>query len=140
MEDFRAMKIAVVSDDKQTISRHFGRAKHYIVVLSEKNQIIERKILPKAAKCDSQRHRGNHDDQEPARGSGYGQRAGNRHEEMFKDIRDCDVLVTRGMGHGAYTGLQRLGVQPIVTDIPEIERAVQAVLDGTIINHTEKLH
>ena len=59
---------------------------------------------------------------------------------MFENIKDCDILVARGMGRGAYNGLQQLGIKPIVTDIADIETAVQAILDDTIINHTEKLH
>jgi predicted Fe-Mo cluster-binding NifX family protein len=139
IEDFRAMKIAVVTDDKQTISRHFGRAEHYIVVLSEEKQILERKTLPKAAKHDSKHLRGRPGEQEHMRGKGTGQRAHKQHEDMFKDIKDCDIVMSGGMGRGAYTGLERLGIQPIITDIPDIEDAVQAVLDGTIINRTEKL-
>jgi predicted Fe-Mo cluster-binding NifX family protein len=134
------MKIAIVSDDKQTISRHFGRAENYIVMLLEQNQIKEQKTLPKVAKHKTERQRGRHSGQTDPRGSGFGQRAHHRHAEMFDGIRDCDVLIARGMGRGAYDGLQQLGIQPIVTDIANIEDAVQAVLDGTIINHTEKLH
>lgn len=36
------MKIAIVSDDGQTISRHFGRAENYIVVSYEQEKIIDR--------------------------------------------------------------------------------------------------
>ncbi|MBT8074642.1 MAG: dinitrogenase iron-molybdenum cofactor biosynthesis protein [Xanthomonadales bacterium] len=133
------MKIAVVTDDKQTISQHFGRAEHYIVVLSDEKQILERKTLPKAVKNHAKHRRGRQDEQEQMRGKGTGQRAHKQHEDMFKDIGDCDIVMSRGMGRGAYSGLERLGIQPIITDIPDIEDAVQAVLDGTIINHTEKL-
>jgi predicted Fe-Mo cluster-binding NifX family protein len=59
---------------------------------------------------------------------------------MYDDIKDCDILVTRGMGRGAYLDLQQLGIRPILTDIANIEAAIQAVLDDTIIDHVEKLH
>ena len=59
---------------------------------------------------------------------------------MFATITDCDVLLARGMGQGAFLGLQQMGVRPILTDIPEIERAVQAVIDGSIEHHAERLH
>ena len=59
---------------------------------------------------------------------------------MFENIRDCDVLVSRGMGRGAYQNLQESGIKPIVTDIANVEVAIQAVLDDTIVDHVENLH
>ena len=59
---------------------------------------------------------------------------------MIENIRDCDVMLTRGMGRGAYLDLLKSGIRPIVTDIADIETAIQAVMDDTIIDHTENLH
>jgi predicted Fe-Mo cluster-binding NifX family protein len=134
------MKIAIVSDDKQTISRHFGRAENYIVISLEQGNITERKTVPKVGLCHTGHHHGRHSHKADARGSGFGQQSHGRHEEMFENIKDCDIVLTGGMGRGAYLDLQDLGIKPIVTDIPDIETAVQAILDDTIINHTEKLH
>ena len=50
------------------------------------------------------------------------------------------MLITRGMGRGAYLELQQAGIRPIVTDIADIETAIQATLNNTIIDHVEKLH
>ncbi len=55
-------------------------------------------------------------------------------------MSSCHILLARCMGHGAYNGLQHLGIQPIITDIPEIEKAVQAVIDESIEDHPEHLH
>ena len=135
------MKIALVSDDNQTISRHFGRAENYIVVSYDEEQLVERRTLPKLGNCDTEaRHGHGQHRQTDSRGSGFGRHSRSKHDQMFKDIRDCDVLVTRGMGRGAYLGLQELGIKPIVTDIADIDTAIQAVLDDSIVNHTEELH
>ena len=45
------MKIAIVSDDNQTISQHFGRAEKYVVISLEHESIIERKTLSKPGRC-----------------------------------------------------------------------------------------
>ncbi len=133
------MKIAIVSDDEQTISQHFGRAEKYIVVSLEQEKIIERKSLPKLDFChSSHRHQRRHE--HDSRGSGFGRRSKTTHQQMFDDISDCDILISRGMGRGAYLDLQQLGIKPIVTDIVDVEAAIQAVLDDTIVNHEEKLH
>jgi len=131
------MKIAIVSEDGQTISKHFGRAENYVVVSLDKDNIVERKSLPKQGLCHSPgRHQGRLD----PRGRGFGRNAEHSHELMFENIRDCDVVLSRGMGRGAYLGLQSLGIRPILTDIADIETAVQAVMDDTIIDHVDQLH
>ena len=135
------MKIAIVSDDGQTISRHFGRAENYIVISFEQDKIIDRKSLPKYGFChSSKRDHGKHEHKSDPRGNGFGDRSRRKHEQMFENIRDCDVLVSRGMGRGAYQNLQESGIKPIVTDIANVEVAIQAVLDDTIVNHVENLH
>lgn len=135
------MKIAIVSDDEQTISQHFGRAEKYIVVSCEQENIIERKSLPKLDFCHtSKRHHGRHEHQSDPRGKGFGRQSNASHEQMFENIKDCDMLVSRGMGRGAYLDLQQLGIRPIITDIVDIDAAIQAVMDDSIIDHVEKLH
>ena len=42
------MRIAVVSDDEATVSRHFGRAPYYVVVAIEDGRIVSRETRPKA--------------------------------------------------------------------------------------------
>lgn len=135
------MKIAIVSDDNQTISSHFGRAENYVLISLDQNTIVDRKSIPKPDSChSSKRHRGRHEHNQNATGSGFGNRSAMKHQQMYDDIKDCDILVTRGMGRGAYLDLQQLGIRPILTDIADIEAAIQAVLDDTIIDHVEKLH
>ena len=38
------MKIAVVTDDQQTVSRHFGRAPYYLVFTVENGAIVSREL------------------------------------------------------------------------------------------------
>jgi len=47
---------------------------------------------------------------------------------MAAAISDCDVSLCRGMGWGTYEAMRQYGIRPIVTDIAEIEAAVQAYL------------
>ena len=59
---------------------------------------------------------------------------------MFEAIPDCEMVLARGMGQGAYQGLQQKGIQPILTDIADIDTAVEAVIDDSIEDHPERLH
>ena len=59
---------------------------------------------------------------------------------MIDPISDCQALITRGMGMGANLSLKEHGIQPIITDIHDIQAALDAYLAGTLIDHPEKLH
>ena len=59
---------------------------------------------------------------------------------MSAAIADCQALLARGMGAGAYQSMEQAGIRPVITDIPTIDEAVQAYLTGGIVDHTERLH
>ena len=62
------------------------------------------------------------------------------HKRIDETINDCQVVLARGMGRGVYIGLRQMDIQPILTDIRDIEIAVQAVVDGSIKDHPERMH
>jgi predicted Fe-Mo cluster-binding NifX family protein len=142
-EKDNSMKIAAITDDGTTISQHFGRARHYQVYHIEQGAVTERELRDKAGHHDfahEHDHDHHHEGRDDPRGHGFGQGAANRHARMIAAIADCDVILVRGMGRGAYLALEEAGIKPIVTDIAVIEEAVQAYLDGGIVDHTERLH
>lgn len=131
------MKIACVTDDGITISQHFGRAPYYAVLTVENGQIVARELRDKMG--HNQFAHGEH-------GEGHGPHHGtdpashDKHTRMASAISDCEALLCRGMGWGAYDSMRRLGIKPVVTDIARIEDAVLAYAAGTIVDHTELLH
>ena len=64
----------------------------------------------------------------------------NKHLEMAEAIADCEALLCGGMGMGAYQSMQVRGIKPVVTDIRDIEQAVQAYIEGKIVDRVDKLH
>ena len=143
------MKIAAITEDGKTISQHFGRAPYYMVVTMADGAIVGREMRDKLGHAqfvgqeEAQEHgRGQQHGHENAQehGHGFGAQAHDRHLQMAEAIADCEVLLCRGMGRGAYQSMQVKGIRPIVTDIPTIEAAVQAFSQGTLIDHVDKLH
>ena len=130
------MKIAVITDDHQTISSHFGRATYYEVFTIENGKITQQVTRPKPG--HNQFAGEPHDNL--GEGHGHGPAAEGRHVRMIEPICDCQVLLARGMGQGAHDNLRRAGIQPILTDIHEIEHAVKAYIAGQLIDHPERLH
>lgn len=135
------MKIAAVSEDGVTISQHFGRAPFYVVVTVENGKIVAREKRDKMghAQFAGEPHAEEAHGADP-RGHGFDPAAQDRHTRMAAAIADCDVLLARGMGAGAYASMQQAGIRPVVTDIPVIDAAVAAYLAGALTDHTERLH
>jgi predicted Fe-Mo cluster-binding NifX family protein len=130
------MKLAVVTDDHSTICAHFGRALFYEVFSISDGKVTGRETFPKAS--HNQPANGPH--AEPGFAYGQGSTEENLHTRMFAPILDCQVVLAGGMGQGAYNGLKQAGVQPLLTDMREIDQAVRAYLDGTLTDHPELLH
>lgn len=125
------MKLAIVTDDHQTISAHFGRAQYYEVFTIEAGKLTARTThvktnihLASPAGQPEQVESHHHHD----------------HNAMLAPILDCQVLLAGGMGMGAHLSLKEHGIQPVITDIREIEAALQAYIAGSLVDHPERLH
>ena len=133
------MKIAAITDDGKTISQHFGRAPYYMVLTVEEGKIVKHEMRDKLSHAQFQSE--GHDHHEEAGGRhGYGPTADNRHGRMAEAITDCEALLCRGMGRGAYENMKVRNIRPVVTDIADIDEAALAYVNGQIVDHTEKLH
>jgi len=134
------MKIAAVSEDGMTISQHFGRAPFYVVITVEDGRIISHEKRDKMGhnQFGGETHEESHG--EDPRGHGFDPAAQDRHARMVTAITDCEVLLARGMGAGAYESMKQVNIRPVVTDVANIDEAVQAYLAGSLKDHVEKLH
>jgi predicted Fe-Mo cluster-binding NifX family protein len=130
------MKIAAVTEDGVTISQHFGRAPYYVVLTVEDGQVVGREQREKVA------HGRGADGHVHVEGQAHGFDAASQdtHGRMAAPIADCQVLLARGMGMGAFQSLTQAGIQPVITDIAAVDEAVAAYVAGTLTNHKERLH
>jgi predicted Fe-Mo cluster-binding NifX family protein len=136
------MKIAIVTDDGKTISQHFGRAEYYEVVVVEDGKVMGRERRAKPAHGHDHHHHQHageiqlHEAGEmapPTEGA-------STHGAMVRPIIDCQVLISRGMGTGAYNSLRASGIEPIITDVRDIDEAVGQYVQGVLASHPERLH
>ena len=132
------MKIAVVTDDEITISQHFGRASLYVVYSVENSKITSKEKRAKmghshfaAAEGAQHEHSGPH---------GFDAASQNKHASMAETIADCQVLITGGMGRSAYESLKSYKIEPVITDVKNIDEAVKLQLEGKLPNLVDKLH
>ena len=125
------MKIAIVSEDGKTVSRHFGRGTQYVVVSTAGDMILDRKTRAKVGRIDPScglRDGGG------CRCLGDDDSSFDRHRPMVLNILDCDAVLAGGMGWGAYAGLRARGILPVVTDVDAIGEAVKLYLRGDLPN------
>jgi predicted Fe-Mo cluster-binding NifX family protein len=132
------LKIAVISDDGVLISQHFGRAEIYVVLTIEDGQIVAEETRPKLGHGAfmSQPHA----DLDAQGRHGFGAGAESRHQQMAGTIGDCQALITGGMGWGAFESLKAYGIEPVVTDLPDIREAALRYAQGNLPNLMERLH
>jgi predicted Fe-Mo cluster-binding NifX family protein len=131
------VKIAVITDDGKTISKHFGRARYYQVVSIEEGKVKNRELREKIGHGQFSSTGVEEHDHEH---HGSDEAAHGKHSLMAQAITDCEAVICGGMGLGAYDSLRRLNIRPYVTDKVEIDSAVQAYIDGELADHTELLH
>ncbi len=131
------MKIAFITNDGETISRHFGRAQYYLVVEVEDGKEKNREMRDKighgqfVGKAETHEHGEMH---------GMGQASHKKHGQMAQAISDCDALICGGMGMGAYQSMQSFNITPVVTDKMNINESLRAYLDGDLQDQKDMLH
>ncbi|MFH0859800.1 MAG: NifB/NifX family molybdenum-iron cluster-binding protein [Candidatus Altiarchaeota archaeon] len=115
------LKVAVASDDRTSISHHFGRALGFKVF-----EILEDKVI-------SEEYREN-------RGKSSGECGSCDHSTMINNIRDCDAVISFGMGRRIYEDLMRNNILAIVTEEKTVDEAVRKFLSQSLTNRIDKLH
>jgi predicted Fe-Mo cluster-binding NifX family protein len=119
------MKIALITDDGKTISQHFGRAPYYLVCTIEEGKVTGREMREKMGHThfSNQEHA-----EQPGNQHGMDAAAHGKHTQMADVISDCQVVICR------------LNIQPVVTDLRDIEKVIDAYISGQLADHTELLH
>ncbi len=123
------MKVAVATEDGVHVSAHFGRAPFFEVLTLENGRIVARERRPKAFHQGGHPHEHHHEAGRDTHASG-----------MVSVVQDCSAIIAGGMGNPAFAAIQAGGLTAVLTDELDIERAAQAYANGTLINHTERLH
>ncbi len=132
------MKIALITDDGKSISQHFGRAPYYLVVTIENGQVVQRETRNKMGHSHfSSQESGEHKANER---HGFDPASQSRHVSMAQAIADCEAIICGGMGAGAYESMRQLHIRPVVTELRDIDEAIQAYVTGTLQDRTDLLH
>lgn len=123
------MKAAVVSDDLQTVSAHFGMARHYLVYDIEEGVVKGREVREKVGHGQGMHH---HEQ--------GGASESRLHNTMLANVADCQAIIAAGMGTPMYQSIISAGMKAYITRIGLADEAVRALAEGKLDNHPELLH
>lgn len=59
---------------------------------------------------------------------------------MAEAIKDSQVLIAGGMGMGAFQSMKSYQIEPVVTDIENIDEAVKLYIEGKLPNLINRVH
>ena len=123
-------KIAFPTDDGETISRHLGESRFYLVALMDDagNTTFEQREKPRhdhAREKADQEHECEHAQRGPA---------------LFTPILDCQVLISGGLGQGAYEHALNQGLDVILPAQKNISDALDAYRAGTLVSDMRRVH
>jgi len=115
------MKIAIASDDKKTISYHFGRALGFMIFDIQNGKAVSEEYKENI-------------------GKNSGECGSCNHSAMIKNVKDCKIVISYGMGQRIYDDLINSRITPIVTEEKTVKEALDKFLKDSLKNRLDKLH
>ena len=119
------MKIAIASDEGKTISSHFGQTRGFVVFEVEGKAVKSREYRPNTFTGH-------------ARGLEGAGHESNRHGPILSALSDCKAVISHGMGRRIYDDLKGAGIEALVTDETEVQKAIDLYLSSELIDRPER--
>lgn len=117
-------RVAFATTNGQTITKHFGHVKSYVVVevadLQEQRRFVV--TVDKPATHDR------------------GQGRGRDHDAKLVPIEDCDTIIAGGMGTPMVERISAAGFNLILTSETDLDKAIAHLIDGTLRHEPELAH
>jgi predicted Fe-Mo cluster-binding NifX family protein len=109
-------RIAIPSDDRQTIAAHFGRTSGFLVFEYDGSELRSdyRAVGGQAAD------------------SCCGEDGQSRHQRIVAAIRDCDVVIAGGMGGGMMSALYEAGIEVAISTVADARKAAEMLISDLL--------
>ena len=125
------MKIAVASEDGINLTGHVGRCEMFIVYEVLGNEILNvEKRLNSFTMHKQEDHQHEHHSHE--------NQGTSKHAGIINGLKDCNYLFCCSGGPGLIDDLISSGIQTILTEEMEAEKAVKLFIEGKLISDPNK--
>ena len=121
------MKVGIASNDEHSIANHFGRTKGFIIA-----ELLEGEVKSKEYRLNNFTHHSHQETHEHQGGHNHS------HNSILSALKDCEVVISRGMGKRIYDDLREANIEEMITDIAGVDEAITAYLTGTLVDNPEK--
>ena len=125
------MKIAVASDDGINLTGHVGRCEMFIIYEVLKNEIIN---VEKRLNTFTMHKKGGHQHEH----HNHEIQGTSKHVGIINGLKDCNYLFCCSGGPGLINDLISSGVQTVLTEEMEVERAVRLFIEGKLESDPSK--
>lgn len=121
------MRIAVASDDNINVTGHVGKCREFLIF-----DVVDGEVLKKEIRKNSFTDHvlGLHEDGHNGHGNGHGNNEG--HKRLASGLKDCQYLISHGMGWRLVEDLKSFGIEPLVTSELDAKTAVIKLEEGTL--------
>ncbi|MBT3802867.1 MAG: iron-molybdenum cofactor biosynthesis protein [Bacteroidetes bacterium] len=126
------MKIAIPSDNGSQISRHFGRAKGFIVFT------IEERVIQNEEFVDN-RFTGHSQGLHVSHGHQGGDEHHHSHQGILQALENCSIVIAGGMGKRLVTDMKSSNKQVFITKEVIARKAVELFLEDKL-DHQDDLY
>lgn len=109
------MIIAVASDDFSTVAGHVGRCAGFLIFNVENGEVLN---IEERENSFTNHSLGGHENSmtEHKHQHGKGHRNGDGHKRLVEGLKDCEYLISHGMGKRLVDELKTFGITPLVTN------------------------
>ncbi len=115
-------RIAIASDDGENIAQHFGRCRMFVIC--EVDESVYRRCAVRANQFTGH-SKGECGDSAPNHH--------HYHTAITEALKDCDAVISRGMGYRAMMDLQQAGIKPLfITRETNVLGAVEDYIAGRL--------
>ncbi|MBL7113553.1 MAG: iron-molybdenum cofactor biosynthesis protein [Bacteroidales bacterium] len=118
------MKIAIPTDDKESICPHFGRTSGFMIFKIEDRNVVESEYRQNTFTGHAQGHHNDHH---------------HSHSGIFQALGDCQIVIAKGMGRRLYNDFEEWKIQVFITKENNIDEAVDAFINNTLDSDIERL-
>lgn len=122
-------KVAVVTEDGERVSNHFGRAPWYkVVTVDDNGQVLVSEMREKW------HHAADHGHHHGEGGHHHGPPA-----DLFAPVADCEAVIVGGAGAGALQRAEAAGVTMILAG-GRVDDVAQAWARGELVSDLRRVH